>query len=62
MRKMGKRLIFFLYGFIILILLNNKNIEVNAYNTNGYVLSNPSNVKYMVSSYVGPYATDTITY
>lgn len=42
--------------------LNYFNIEANAYLTNGYVMSNPSNVKYKMSSYVGPYSSETVTY
>ncbi len=45
-------LFFFCFGYI----------EANAYVKTGYTLSNPGNVKYKISSLVGPYAADTATY
>lgn len=38
------------------------HLDANAYVKNGYALSNPGSVTYRVSTTVGPYISDTITY
>ncbi|MDR2043475.1 MAG: matrixin family metalloprotease [Clostridium sp.] len=63
MKKFNKKAAsFILYCCTIIIISSFWHIEVRAHIANGWVLSNPSNVKYNISTFVGPYTSETITY
>lgn len=44
------------------VLFNFFCVEIEAYQFTGYVMSNPSNVKYLISTTVGGYSADTVNY